>query len=138
MGACYYIETKMLFNNRELVVKKAKECLKNMLSTRRAVFRRLSAIPKPMADNEIDNMLLDDVINCYIPEIKENVATNTCDEFTGSSGFDASYGWGMVVNELFDYLSPFLNIGSYLYVEPDNDSYTVRLEKKEKKNECYY
>lgn len=113
MGAVYYVELLLKYDDEKKVVEKAHECMEKQIKEDRASFGR-----------DFDD--LDGMAETYLAAHQHDFVKYG--EGDWSSGFDASYGWETVITGLFEHIAPYLKDGSLLYMEPDNSHYTLKVK----------
>lgn len=115
MGACYSIEFLYKFKNDE----KAKKTLQDFVRNTKANFH-LDTFKAEGIDVTSVKGLIQVVLAGYkrtpYKDVKEidgfRLATND---------FNASYGWETLLMDFFEALAPYLEDGSRIYIEPDDD-----------------
>ena len=112
MGACYSVDIKLKYKDKKKVINALNQYIEN--NKKRVMFHLFNI------DRTDLSALMKVILTDQIEDINE-----TDNEFKAISDFEASYGWEIVINEMFNALSSTIENGSYIYIEPDNEHYTL-------------
>lgn len=120
MGACYSIDLKIKFNkeNEKKILEEMEKCYQNHLSQRTSFSIGKYDFEKPSTIQNYLDLYFVKHQNMYTHSVKEFANGNV--EYSVNSGFDASYGWEMVMYEFFEKIAKYLLRGSILEMWPDN------------------
>lgn len=118
MGAVYSVQMKLIFTDEtaltELMREHFKACLKKNYG-----FRVYNA-------DTADSMTVRDFVEAFAPDIFfEKRGEHSLET---ESGFDASYSWEFVLDDMFRAIAPALADGSYMRVGPDEGTWTMAVE----------
>lgn len=129
MGACYAVTCKLKFNIQDepKVLAKMKEQYQKDLGNGVDFCLDRYSFTKP--ESVEDFMALYFVEHQDMYDFDRTVLKNGNVIYLAKSGFDASYGWEMLMEELFMNLGELLMRGSILDMYPDNDHITYRVKE---------
>lgn len=115
MGACYYVMCKVKFRDKEGAI----NILKQFISD---TSKKYSYNLNEFAKLGIGTETFDDLMRIFLAGYK-NQEVKIYDDVYGlrvyQNSFNASYGWEMVLIEMFYALSPYLEDDSMLKIYPD-------------------
>lgn len=129
MGACYAVTCKLKFNIQDepKVLAKMKEQYQKDLSKGIGFCLDEYSFAKP--ESVEDFMALYFVEHQDMYDFDRTVLKNGNVIYLAKSGFDARYGWEMVMENFFMNLEGLLMRGSILDMYPDNDHITYRVKE---------
>lgn len=108
MGQCYDVKLKLIYKkDEEHIVFKLNE----YINERKLKFK----------DTDGNKNNLSDLIKFFIGDYFVD------DDGEYESGFDASYSWEIVLQEMFEAIATELNDGSYIEIYPDSGHYILRV-----------
>lgn len=128
MGACYSVDVKIKFNkeNEGKILEEMEKCYQNHLSQRVGFVIERYDFEKPSTIQDYLDLYLVKHQKMYRSSVKEFVNGNI--EYSANSGFDATYGWEMVMYDFFKAIAKYLLRGSILDMWPDNYHTTYRVK----------
>lgn len=124
MGQCYSVTLHIKCKDEE----GAANALRNKIARAKEehILYSLDAFAKRGATTET----LEGMIRIFLADWKCNSfrkkAKDGFDHYTND--FSASYGWERVMEEMFEEMYPFLEDGSYIYIEPDSGYDEMRVD----------
>lgn len=129
MGACYSVICKLKFNiqDESKVLAKMKEQYQKDLADGVGFCLDKYSFAKPESIEEFMALYFAEHQKMYT--FDRTVLKNGNVIYLAKSGFDASYGWEMLMEEFFMNLGELLMRGSILDMYPDNDHVTYRVKE---------
>ena len=120
MGACYSVDLKIKFNkeNEKKILEEMEKCYQNHLSQNVGFCIEEYDFEKPSTIQDYLDLYFVKHQKMYTDNVKEFANGNI--EYSVNTGFDASYGWEMVMYEFFKEIAKYLLRGSILEMWPDN------------------
>ena len=115
MGACYSVRLKVKVQDEPGAIKALND---HMTNNTRADYSL-----EEYAEQGITTETFDDLMRIFLAGWKgQEVFINPEKRFTiYENDFDASYGWEVVLMDMFEVLTPFVKNGSELFMYVDND-----------------
>lgn len=128
MGACYSVDVKIKFNkeNEKKILEEMEKCYQNHLSQRVGFGIEKYDFEKPSTIQDYLDLYFVKHQKMYTDNVKEFANGNI--EYSVNTGFDASYGWEMVMYDFFKEIAKYLLRGSILDMWPDNYHTTYRVK----------
>lgn len=117
MGSCYYVKLKVKLKDEEKAIK----ALQDKIS--RADKEHIDyGFNSCLKNKNYDLNVFDDLVKVFLAEHQNDFTIEyTKKGFTRyTSGFDASYGWEIVMIEMFTEIAPYLEDKSKLYIDCDD------------------
>lgn len=109
MGAVYYVELSAIPSDEESLRKKLGESLEAEFS-----------------DFKFENQSIDEMFKILLGgNLEHTEIYKRGDVYTSS--FEAAYMWELALNNVFCNIASALRDDSYIYIEPDNECYTLKV-----------
>ena len=115
MGACYSVRLKVKLQDEQGAIKALNEHMNNNT--------RANYSLEEYAEQGITTNTFDDLMRIFLAGWKgQDILIYPEKGFTVyDNDFDASYGWEVVLMDMFEVLTPFVKNGSELFMYVDND-----------------
>ena len=105
MGACYSVSYVLRFSDEQGAIKALQS--------------------QKFIETKVNTMI--DLMRFVLADDQNPINVTSDGKFTRyENDFDASYGWGILLQDAFKAMKPFLVKGSKVVICPDNDRYSLR------------